>query len=62
MTLTFLTLTQALGASQTFWIYGIFAVAAWIFSYYFVPETKGRTLEEIEDFWRDKRFHREATT
>ena len=58
VTLTFLSLVQALGASNTFWIYGLFAVAAWLFSYYFVPETKGRTLEEIEEFWRAGRFGR----
>jgi MFS transporter, SP family, galactose:H+ symporter len=52
VSLTFLTLMQALGASRTFWLYGVLAVAGWIFSYYLVPETKGRTLEEIETFWR----------
>jgi hypothetical protein len=29
-------------------LYALFGVAAWIFCYYLVPETKGRTLEEIE--------------
>jgi SP family galactose:H+ symporter-like MFS transporter len=52
ITLTFLTLVEQLGPSWTFWLYGLSAVAAWIFSYYFAPETKGRTLEEIEEFWR----------
>ena len=52
ITLTFLTLVERMGPSWTFWLYGLSAVAAWIFSYYFVPETKGRSLEEIEDFWR----------
>ena len=52
ITLTFLTLVEQLGPSWTFWLYGISAVGAWIFSYYLVPETKGRTLEEIEEFWR----------
>jgi SP family galactose:H+ symporter-like MFS transporter len=52
ITLTFLTLVEQLGPSWTFWLYGLCAVAAWIFSYYFVPETRGRTLEEIEEFWR----------
>ncbi len=51
VSLTFLTLVQELGATRTFWLYGVLAVAAWIFSYYRVPETKGRTLEEIEAFW-----------
>jgi SP family galactose:H+ symporter-like MFS transporter len=48
VSLTFLTLVEALGPARTFWLYSFFAVAAWIFSYYLVPETKGRTLEEIE--------------
>ena len=54
ITLTFLTLVEQLGPSLTFWIYGLCAVAAGVFSYYFVPETKGRTLEEIEEFWRTR--------
>jgi len=54
ITLTFLTLVERLGPSWTFWLYGLSAAAAWIFSYYFVPETKGRTLEEIEQFWRTR--------
>ena len=53
VTLTFLTLVQYMGASHTFWTYGLFAIAAWIFSYYLVPETKGRTLEDIEASWRN---------
>jgi SP family galactose:H+ symporter-like MFS transporter len=54
VTLTFLTLVEKLGPSQTFWFYGLCAIAAGFFSYYFVPETKGRTLEEIEEFWHVK--------
>jgi SP family galactose:H+ symporter-like MFS transporter len=52
VSLTFLTLVQMLGASWTFWLYGICAAGAWIFSYYRVPETKGRSLEEIEALFR----------
>jgi len=52
VSLTFLTLLQFMGPARTFWLYGLLAVAAWIFSFYLVPETKGRTLEEIEAFWR----------
>jgi sugar porter (SP) family MFS transporter len=54
VTLTFLTLVEKLGPSLTFWVYGVCAIAAGIFSYYFVPETKGRTLEDIEEFWHAK--------
>lgn len=53
VTLTFLTLVQRFGASRTFLAYAMFAVAGWIFSYFYVPETKGRTLEEIERFWHN---------
>jgi hypothetical protein len=55
VSLTFLTLVQALGPTRTFWLYALFGVAAWIFCYYLVPETKGRTLEEIE-----KSLHRKV--
>jgi len=54
VSLTFLSLVQALGASTTFWVYGGLAVGALLFSYYVVPETKGRTLEEIEQHWHHK--------
>jgi sugar porter (SP) family MFS transporter len=54
ITLTFLTLLEKLGPSGTFWLYGVSAIAAGIFSYYYVPETKGRSLEEIEQFWHGK--------
>jgi MFS transporter, SP family, galactose:H+ symporter len=52
VSLTFLTLIQLLGASSTFWMYATLAIASWFFSYYLVPETKGRTLEEIEHSFR----------
>ena len=34
-----------------FWLYGAFCVVAIVFVIAFVPETKGRTLEEIEKSW-----------
>jgi SP family galactose:H+ symporter-like MFS transporter len=50
--LTFLTMIHALGRAPTFWGYGVLGIAAWLFAYFLVPETKGRTLEEIEAHWR----------
>ncbi len=52
VSLTFLTLVEKLGASSTFVLYAFASVASWLFAYCFVPETKGRTLEQIEAFWR----------
>jgi sugar porter (SP) family MFS transporter len=61
VSLTFLTLVEKLGASSTFLLYALASVASWLFAYYFVPETKGRTLEQIEAFWRARnRLHRTA--
>jgi MFS transporter, SP family, galactose:H+ symporter len=62
ITLTFLTLIERLGPSWTFWLYGLSAVGAWIFSYYIVPETKGRTLEEIEEYWRASSTRKRSNT
>jgi sugar porter (SP) family MFS transporter len=52
VSLTFLTLLEKLGPSYTFALYAFASVASWLFAYYLVPETKGRTLEQIEAFWR----------
>ena len=49
---TFLTLTQVLGKSATFWLYGAISIAAWLFAFFLVPETKGKTLEQIEAHWQ----------
>jgi SP family galactose:H+ symporter-like MFS transporter len=49
---TFLTLVSFIGQGGTFWLYGVIAVCAWVFFYLKVPETKGKTLEEIEAHWR----------
>jgi len=46
--ITFLSLVQIIGTSGTFWLYGIIGIGTWIFVYRLVPETKGRSLEEIE--------------
>lgn len=46
--LTFLTIADKLGRSSAFWLYALVAIAGFVFCYLFVPETKGRTLEEIE--------------
>lgn len=49
--LTFLPLTHAIGEAYTFWIFGGITILSLIFVYYFVPETKGKSLEHIEENW-----------
>jgi len=52
---TFLTLVAVLGQAGTFWLYGVIALGAWVFVYFLVPETKGKSLEQIEAHWRTGR-------
>jgi SP family galactose:H+ symporter-like MFS transporter len=49
---TFLTLVGAMGHAGTFWLYGLVAIGAWVFFYLRIPETKGKSLEQIEAHWR----------
>ena len=46
--ITFLSLIQIIGTPGTFWLYSIIGIFAWVFVYFLVPETKGKSLEEIE--------------
>jgi SP family arabinose:H+ symporter-like MFS transporter len=48
LTSTFLSLLQAIGPSGTFWLYAGICVLTVFFILYAAPETKGKTLEEIE--------------
>ena len=49
---TFLTLTEKLGRAGAFWLYGAVCAIGIVFCYFFVPETKGHTLEKIETYLR----------
>jgi MFS family permease len=56
--LTFLTLTKVIGKPATFWLYGVVTLAAWFFAFFLVPETKGKTLEQIEAYMRSGKHPR----
>lgn len=49
---SFPVLLHRIGGAWTFWILGIVSILCIIFVYFFVPETKGISLEEIESNWR----------
>lgn len=48
LTYTFPVFNEAIGASGTFWIYGAICLAGFLFIRSRLPETKGKTLEELE--------------
>lgn len=55
ITLTNPILIKTIMPSGTFFLYAILTLPAIWFIWKFVPETKGKTLEEIEKFWRNKK-------
>jgi SP family galactose:H+ symporter-like MFS transporter len=51
----FLSVVNAIGQSATFWLFAGFCVMSWVWVYFAVPETKGKSLEEIQAFWAEKK-------
>jgi len=48
---TFPILIGSIGSAYTFWLYTLISVLAFLFIRKSIPETKGKTLEEIEASW-----------
>ena len=48
LTFSFPSMNAALGSSGTFWIYSAICVCAFLFFFRHCPETKGKSLEELE--------------
>jgi hypothetical protein len=48
LTGTALTMTQWLGVGGAMWVYAGLNAAGWFFVFYLVPETGGKSLEDIE--------------
>ncbi|MGA2870122.1 MAG: sugar porter family MFS transporter [Verrucomicrobiota bacterium] len=48
LTFSFPMLNAQLGSAGTFWLYGAICVVGFIFIFFKLPETKGKTLEQIE--------------
>jgi sugar porter (SP) family MFS transporter len=56
VSLVTLSLVNALGATGTFWLFGVINVVSFFFVWRYVPETAGTTLEDIESSLRSGTF------
>ena len=45
-------LSEKFNHGFAYWVYGIMSILAMLFIIKFVPETKGKTLEEMENLWK----------
>ncbi|KAM3959837.1 facilitated trehalose transporter Tret1-like [Aphomia sociella] len=50
----FSTITDALGMHIAFWIFGVCCIISFFFTLFVVPETKGKSLQEIEEMLTGK--------
>jgi MFS transporter, SP family, galactose:H+ symporter len=55
VSITFLSLVGVIGTSGAFWLYAVMGVFAFIFCFLLVPETKNKSLEQIEYYWQHNR-------
>ncbi|CAN6356281.1 unnamed protein product [Urochloa humidicola] len=46
--MSFISMYEKVGMAGSFYIFAAMSAAAWVFVYVFLPETKGRSLEEME--------------
>ncbi|XP_039115290.1 polyol transporter 5-like [Dioscorea cayenensis subsp. rotundata] len=60
ITMTFISLYKAITIAGSFYLYAGVATAGWLFFYTFLPETKGRSLEEVGELFGGKRLERKA--
>lgn len=44
-------LLESLSPAISFWLFAVMCIPYFLITYFFVPETTGKTLEEIEDIW-----------
>lgn len=54
VTMTFLTTVETLGISTAFLLYALLSLITFFFIWKWVPETRGKSLEEIQEMWSRK--------
>jgi facilitated trehalose transporter len=59
---TYHDLRNSVGEDGTFWLYSCVCLCSCFFVYFLVPETKGKSLKEIEEFFELTKNQRETVT
>jgi len=54
VSLVFPAFLKLLGGACTFWLFTGFSAFSFLFIWKIVPETKGKTLEQIEQYWSNR--------
>ena len=62
VTKNFPSMIDAFTEQGTFWFFAGFCLLSFIFVYFYVPETKGKTLEEIEHYFTEGKFPTDDNT
>ena len=52
VTLFFVPMKDTIGTAPTFWLFAGFLMLVMIFAIFYVPETKGKSLEEIQAYFK----------
>ncbi len=56
---TFFKMMNVLGEAEVFWMFGVIGILGLIWGFKYIPETKGVSLEKIEEHWRQGKSPRE---
>jgi len=56
---SFLKIVDALTLAGTFWLFSVMGIISCAWGFFYIPETKGKSLEYIEEQWRKGRTPRE---
>ena len=51
---TFPAFSMGVGEANAFFIFGLVTLLSWLFTFGLLPETSGRTLEQIQAIWRER--------
>ena len=58
---SFFKFANILGTAQVFWLFGAIGILGIVWGFFFIPETKGVSLEQIENHWKQGKSPRELT-